>query len=316
MFDVNDESAYEKVYEELLDLMVRTGMDAVMVGFESVNDETLALWHKSSTLEKNREAIERFHAKGIFIHGMFVLGSDADTVETIDQTTAFAKKMNLDTAQFFAITPIPGPPLTEKLDAEGRILTRDWHLYDAQHVVIQPRRMSAGELQDGLSRAFREFYSPREAIRRLFVNGPERLHNCMIRFMGRRLVKRVIKETEPYRSDLDRIREWLAAAEETLRHYQSCLSDLRERAGRKSAHLSDALDRRINEWTEGKDRFLAGFEERMASLKEGLAHLGESYQPFCRRVLEDLRRCFLSECEAVPAQVAGAHGVRPPEGGH
>ncbi len=285
--------------DELLDLMVKTDFSTIMVGFESVNNETLKLWHKSSSLEKNMEAVRRFHAKGISIHGMFVLGSEADTVETIDQTIAFAKRMKLDTAQFFAITPIPGPPLTRKLEEKGCILTRAWHLYDAQHVVVKPARMTAMELQSGIMRAFREFYSPWEGVKRLFARAPQRIENCVIRFLGRRLVRRVAKETLPHQRGLERLNEWIGRVDALYASYKERLKELGTKIEVSRADLSKALDRGRADLAERKARVVASFEAHVKSLRESLSSLGESYHPFCQRFLDELYARFCMEAEAV-----------------
>jgi len=285
--------------DELLDLMVKTDFSTIMVGFESVNDETLKLWHKSSTLEKNMEAVRRFHAKRISVHGMFVLGSEADTVETIRQTIAFAKGMKLDTAQFFAITPLPGPPLTRKLEEQGCILTRAWHLYDAQHVVVKPARMTAMELQNGIMRAFREFYSPWEGVKRLFARAPQRLENCVIRFLGRRLVRRVAKETRTHRRGLERLNEWIGRVDAMYASSKENLKELRAWIEASREDFSKALDRGRAELAERKARLVAGFEAHLKTLRESLASLGESYHPFCQRFLDELYARFRKEAEAV-----------------
>ncbi len=287
--------------DELLDIMVKSRLNTIMVGFESVNDETLALYGKDSTHEKNREAMGRFHAKGIYVHGMFVLGSDADTSQTIDQTIAFAKEMNLDTAQFFALTPVPGPPWTEKMKAEGRVLTQAWHLYDAQHVVLRPKLMTPAELQDGIYRAFREFYSPREGLRRLFVNAPHRFQNCLIRFLGRRLVQRIVKETLPHHRALEGLNEWLGTVDELCSNVRTRLRELDAKVVEARANFSGKLDRARDDLFAMKDHFLETLDEHLQSLRESLGTLAESYHPFCRRVLDELHACFHSETEAVLA---------------
>ena len=55
----------------------------------------------------------------------------------------------------------------KRLEAEGRILTKDWELYDAQHVVFQPRHMSVAELQLGVEAAWKHAYSWRSIARRI-----------------------------------------------------------------------------------------------------------------------------------------------------
>ena len=63
--------------------MKRANCAMVFIGLESVNEETLKLFKKHVTLEKNRAAIAAFNEAGIRVHGMFVLGSDADTSQTL-----------------------------------------------------------------------------------------------------------------------------------------------------------------------------------------------------------------------------------------
>jgi hypothetical protein len=65
------------------------------------------------------------------------------------------------------VTPFPNTPLYLRLEAEGRILTRNWELYDAQHVVFEPARMSVGELQRGVEAAWKHAYSMRSIARRI-----------------------------------------------------------------------------------------------------------------------------------------------------
>ncbi len=39
------------------------------------------------------------------------------------------------------LTPLPGTPLFDEMDRQGRIFDKRWQLYDAaHHVVFEPRR--------------------------------------------------------------------------------------------------------------------------------------------------------------------------------
>ncbi len=293
--------------DELLAIMKRAGLDTVMVGFESVNDETLRLWKKGTTAEKNRRAIERFHAHGICVHGMFVVGSDADTAETVEQTVNFACKMNLDTAQFFALTPIPGTPLTDSLEQQGRVLTHQWHLYDAQHVVIKPQRMSPRELQEGLARAFHRFYSPKEAFRRLFfVRGPKRVFNCLIRLVGRRLVNRIIEETLPHQKNLEKLSGWLNAADAAREAVKAQVKALQEGLWGQEGSMRGALDRGYDQLMIGKEKLRAFVEDNLAPLRVRASAFADAYRPFCERVLEELKRRLLTEAEAALGTADGS----------
>ncbi len=189
--------------DELLELMRRTGGDKVYVGFESINPATLRDYNKKQSVEDIRESIRRFHEYRIRVHGMFVLGGDSDTVDTIRETVDFSLESRIDTVQFMVLTPLPGSGLFEKLQSEERILTKDWELYDGHHVVFQPTLMSPENLQLGTVRAFKRFYSVRHLFQNVFLTGwhapfYRAFGWWMARYFGRhiRLYTRVLKEMQ------------------------------------------------------------------------------------------------------------------------
>ena len=230
---------------QLLRLMKRAGCAMVFIGLESVNEETLRLFNKHSTLEKNRSAIAAFNEAGIRVHGMFVLGSDADTPETLSQTLEFARQSRLTTTQFFALTAVPGPPLTRRLAEEKRIFAwGDWQLFDAQHAVVCAARISPSELQAGIFRISKQFYSVSEALRHL-ARG--RWVDFALRLQGSFLTRRIERDNLPYTRALDRfdkVRAELGAeldkladkARAKLRDYSVGIGDGQARA---KAYFSD-----------------------------------------------------------------------------
>lgn len=156
---------------ELLDLMRRSGCGIVYIGFESINPETLKDYNKQQTVEDIKDAISKFHEYGIRIHGMFVFGGDNDTTDTIRETADFALETNIDTVQFMTLTPFPGTPFYDKLESEGRILTRDWSLYDGHHTVFQPALISPEELQAETVKALKRFYSLKNVLDNVALTG-------------------------------------------------------------------------------------------------------------------------------------------------
>lgn len=156
---------------EMLELMRRSNCFNVYVGFESINPRTLQLFNKKQDLAKIERSINTFHKYKIKIHGMFVVGSDEDEVETLDATAKFAVKHGLESVQFLILTPLPGSPDWDNLYARGSkdILTRDWSLYDGHHVVHQPRKLSPYELQVGAMKAMKKFYSWGTIVRSLVI---------------------------------------------------------------------------------------------------------------------------------------------------
>lgn len=157
--------------DELLSLMKNSGCGIVYIGFESINPATLKGYNKQQTVEDIEEAIRRFHDYGIRIHGMFVFGADTDTVDTIRETARFALRSRIDSIQFMTLTPFPNTSFYDKLEAEGRILTRDWSLYDGHHTVFQPALLSPEELQYETIEAMKSFYSLKNILQNLALTG-------------------------------------------------------------------------------------------------------------------------------------------------
>ena len=104
-----------------------------------MNQATLDSFEKSQTVGDIEHAIKVLDDYGIRAHGMFVLGADHDTPDCA-RHRQFAQKNKIDTVMLNILTPLPGTQQFEELDAEGRILERDWSFYDAQHVVFRPGR--------------------------------------------------------------------------------------------------------------------------------------------------------------------------------
>lgn len=172
--------------KDLLDLMAQAGCGVVCVGFESVNPKTLEAYQKKQTLGEIVHAIRSFHKRRIKIHGMFVLGGEDDSKNSIWETLRFAIKEKIDTLQMMILTPFPGTKVYDDLQAQKRIFTRDWSLYDGQHIVFKPKLLSARDLQINIVRAYAKFYS----LSRLFLLLLKlRLRNAMFRFIGYLIVK-------------------------------------------------------------------------------------------------------------------------------
>jgi anaerobic magnesium-protoporphyrin IX monomethyl ester cyclase len=153
-----------EIDRELLDLLWNAGCRIVYLGLESINPETLKEYHKESSLDDMAGGLEALGNRGIKTHGMFVFGADSDTVESLDKTADYAVKYGLNSAQFLALTPLPGTSQTAQLEAEGRIFTRNWSLYDGFHAVFWPKRMTPYELQEAVMEAHKRFYKVRRIV--------------------------------------------------------------------------------------------------------------------------------------------------------
>jgi len=151
----------------LLALAARSGCSGLLMGFESITPENLHQSRKGfNSPEAYRQLVEMLHQYRITLMACFTFGMDHDTPQVFMETAQFAVDAAIDLPRFAIVTPFPGTALYHRLQSEGRILTRDWALYDGQHVVFQPAQMSAQELYAGHERAWKHAYSFRSITRR------------------------------------------------------------------------------------------------------------------------------------------------------
>jgi radical SAM superfamily enzyme YgiQ (UPF0313 family) len=150
--------------EQMLSLMARAGCRVVYVGFESIQQESLDLFHKRQGEDDIRAAVRAFHRHGIRVHGMFITGSDTDTVENIRATARFAIEEDIETVQFLVLTPLPGSAFFTEMEQAGRIQSHDWSLYDAHHAVFQPRNMSVATLMEETMNGMAKVYAWRHTL--------------------------------------------------------------------------------------------------------------------------------------------------------
>jgi radical SAM superfamily enzyme YgiQ (UPF0313 family) len=152
----------------LMELTARSGCAGLLIGFESICESSLGdIRKKFNDPSLYHALINDLHALGISIQGCFVFGHDHDTLDVFDQTVQFSVDAGIDLPRFAILTPFPGTPLHARLDREGRILTKNWELYDGQHVVFRPAGMTPRELQIGHEKAWRDVYSYSSILRRL-----------------------------------------------------------------------------------------------------------------------------------------------------
>ena len=95
-----------------------------------------------------------------------MLGFDNDEPDVFERTVDWIEANRLECATFHILTPYPGTPLFRQLDAEGRILHRNWDRYDTAHVVFQPRHMSPEELDHGYAWCYERLFSHRSIWKR------------------------------------------------------------------------------------------------------------------------------------------------------
>jgi radical SAM superfamily enzyme YgiQ (UPF0313 family) len=115
--------------------MKEAGCYNVSIGIESANNEMLKKIRKGTSIEKIAEGIQMLKEAGIEIMSQYVIGSPGETLETVKESIAFAKKMKCDYTNFYAVLPYKGTEQWEYVKEHGTLLIKDIHHFHS----VNPR---------------------------------------------------------------------------------------------------------------------------------------------------------------------------------
>lgn len=106
---------------------------------------------------KEAKAIKMMQILGMDIWGYFMFGFRFHEKDVFKKAQEFINETKMRHVSFTVMAPYPNTQAGRKLDSEGRILTKDWTLYDQEHVVCKPEKMSNQELEEGFFRIKEQF---------------------------------------------------------------------------------------------------------------------------------------------------------------
>ncbi len=153
--------------EELMRLMVQAGFDAVFVGIESPNEESLVECKKIPN--KNRDllaCVKKIQDFGLRVNGGFIVGFDNDPATIFQRLSDFIRDSGIITAMVGLLNAPRGTKLYQRLHQEGRILENFSGDNTDLSLNFVPR-MNRDALIDGYRKILRSIYSPKEYYARV-----------------------------------------------------------------------------------------------------------------------------------------------------
>jgi radical SAM superfamily enzyme YgiQ (UPF0313 family) len=163
--------------EELLELMAAAGCKMIFLGIESELIDQLGAVNKTMNIkigiDNYTKVYDALHKQGIAVLGAFIFGLESDTAESIRNRTDYILNSGIDAVQSTILTPLPGTPLFNRMQKEGRLLytnfPEDWERYSFTEVVFKPKNMEAKELEEVIQESWKRLYS-KKAISRKFMD--------------------------------------------------------------------------------------------------------------------------------------------------
>ncbi len=156
------------VDDELIRLFQKSGCKGLLIGFESINQSSQKLIKKGGNqVSEYAELMKKLHDAGIAVQGCFAFGADDEDPSIFARTVEMVLETKIDLPRYSILTPFPATEYYRQLEAEGRIIERDWAMYDVEHCVYQPKLMTKEELESGIEWAWRETYTFSSIFKRL-----------------------------------------------------------------------------------------------------------------------------------------------------
>ena len=142
---------------EMVKKMREAGFWSVLIGVESVNNETLKDMNKKISLRDTLKAIKILHRHNIIVYGSMIIGFDLEaTEEDIIKEIDFMENVNVDILVLNVLTPYPGTPIFKDLDDQNLIVTKDWEKYVPFKPVIRTPQVSSQKLNELMHYAFKK----------------------------------------------------------------------------------------------------------------------------------------------------------------
>ncbi|MBC8494527.1 radical SAM protein [archaeon] len=142
----------------VVELMRRAGITNVSLGIESTDNDVLTELNKSQEINDVIEAIKVFHDHGISVLGLFMVGANYDTVDTVRRIPDFALENNIDKIQIASLTFLP-PPSRQSSNGYNLIPGIPFDYYNGHFVTLFPQNMRPSVMQREIGDAYDKFYS-------------------------------------------------------------------------------------------------------------------------------------------------------------
>jgi len=147
--------------EQLMHLMVKAGFEAVFIGIESPNEESLVECNK--TQNRNRDlisSVKKIQRAGLEVQGGFIVGFDNDPPSIFEKLIGFIQESGIVTAMVGLLNAPKGTKLQKRLEGEGRML-KDFNGNNTDFSMNFIPRMDLTILLNGYQKILNKIYSPK-----------------------------------------------------------------------------------------------------------------------------------------------------------
>lgn len=162
-------SRTELLDERILKKLKKAGFFKLGFGIESADENVLRINKKALKLDRAEEVIKISKRLGFVTYGFFIIGLPGETEESFRKTIEFAKRTDVDVANFCMAIPFVGTELYRMVQEKGRFLINTTKNIDsgfyAGRVFFVYGNSTEEDLLNRYKQAYKEFYSFKKRLK-------------------------------------------------------------------------------------------------------------------------------------------------------
>ncbi len=149
---------------ERLDDWSKKGLIGALTGIENFNQKILDYLGKNESIDEIVRVVKKLKKMNKFTVGYYMIGFPDETVDSIKNDIKKVAGLKMDITQLCIITPLPGTPQWKETDEKYGIFDKDWHHYNAKHLVWNHPNITPKDMREILMNAFRTVHPPNKII--------------------------------------------------------------------------------------------------------------------------------------------------------
>jgi len=130
-------------------MIIKSGVKWIFLGIENISENNLQFLDKGDQFKGPEvfEVVNELRKRNVIVIGGFIIGNPDDSLDTIRANYEYAKKLRIDVALFFILTPFPGTEIRDKLIERGLVTNPDdFTRYTCFKANVKTRYLSSEKL--------------------------------------------------------------------------------------------------------------------------------------------------------------------------
>jgi len=163
----------DHVTDQLMCLARDAGVIVVSIGMESGSQRVLDAMGKRTTLEMNRRAAETVKRHGLLLTTSWLIGSIAETPESLRATADFIRRIRPTLANVHRLLPLPGTTEYNRAKEKG-MLQGEWSVGKPQPWIKLSWMRNEGDLDRAVQYVRAQYQADYAALAWFWLNNPPR----------------------------------------------------------------------------------------------------------------------------------------------